>query len=133
MVTKNTLDTHTLLWFLADDPRLGPNAGAVLEDPESELVLPAIVLAEACWIVQRGRIALSVLDLLAAIDADPRIQVVALDRTIIERSVGLTAIGEMHDRQIVATVLVLQDKGETVRLLTADRDITASGVIPIIW
>jgi hypothetical protein len=39
----------------------------------------------------------------------------------------------MHDRQIVETAMILQDRGEIVALLTCDRNITASGVISIIW
>ena len=39
----------------------------------------------------------------------------------------------MHDRQIVATAMILQNQGETLALLTCDRNITASGVISIIW
>jgi hypothetical protein len=39
----------------------------------------------------------------------------------------------MHDRQIVATALVLQAAGEKVVLLTKDRNITESGVIPVLW
>ena len=42
-------------------------------------------------------------------------------------------INEMHDRQIVATAIVLADGDENVSLLTCDRNITAAGVIPIVW
>lgn len=83
--------------------------------------------------VERGRVALTVSDVLTAIDNDPRITVLPLDRSVIERSNGLTAIGEMHDRQIVATALVFQDQSETVDLLTKDGNITASGLVAIIW
>jgi hypothetical protein len=39
----------------------------------------------------------------------------------------------MHDRQIVATALVLASKGEIVQLLSCDKNIIASGLVPIIW
>jgi hypothetical protein len=39
----------------------------------------------------------------------------------------------MHDRQIVVTALVLADAGERVALLTNDADITASGLLPVVW
>lgn len=133
MATKHIVDTHTLLWYLGDSPRLGMNADAVLQDPMSDLVLPATALAEACWIVQRGRVSLSIVSVLAAIDNDPRIIVAPLDRAVIERSNGLTAIEEMHDRQIVATALLLHDQGEAVDVLTRDGNITASGLVTVIW
>jgi hypothetical protein len=68
-----------------------------------------------------------------ALNADPRFSVVPLDQATVERSIALTTIGEMHDRQIVATALLLVEAGEAVSLLTADRNITASGVIPCVW
>jgi PIN domain nuclease of toxin-antitoxin system len=30
------LDTHALLWFLADNPKLSPSAKAAIEDPANE-------------------------------------------------------------------------------------------------
>ena len=110
MPTKHVVDTHAFLWYLAGESQLGGAARAVLEDSESELIIPAIVLAESCWIVDRGRAALTVLDLWTAIDNDPRIKVIPLDRTIIERSNSLVNVGEMHDRQILSSVSLGQLK-----------------------
>lgn len=31
------LDTHTLLWFLLDDPQLGLGARLLIEDPATEM------------------------------------------------------------------------------------------------
>lgn len=42
-------------------------------------------------------------------------------------------ISEMHDRQIVATALVLADRGELVTLITRDENSTFSGLLPILW
>ena len=47
--------------------------------------------------------------------------------------ISLSAITEMHDRLIVATAIVLENKKETVSLLTCDRNITASGLLTIVW
>jgi len=35
------LDTHILLWWLADDPRLPARAAAAIADPETEVVVSA--------------------------------------------------------------------------------------------
>src|SRR5258708_2652241 len=99
MPMKHTLDTHPFVWFLGDSPRLGPGAARVLQDPASELILPATALAEACWIIERGRVELTLEAVLRAIDEDPRIIVLPLDRSVIERSTRLTSINEMHDRE----------------------------------
>jgi PIN domain nuclease of toxin-antitoxin system len=128
------VDTHALIWFLEDNPRLGIAARQVLENSESKLILPAIALAEAAFIVERGKTSIpSVNDLHTAVNGDPRIVVYPLDRTIVEITNTLLSINEMHDRQIVATAIILKNQGEEVIILTCDRNITASGVVPIIW
>ncbi|MTJ10622.1 BrnT family toxin [Anabaena sp. UHCC 0204] len=52
---KYVLDTHALIWFLEGNLKLGANAKTILSDSDSELVIPATTLAEAVWIVERGR------------------------------------------------------------------------------
>jgi PIN domain nuclease of toxin-antitoxin system len=39
------LDTHTLLWFLGDDPKLAPTARALIEDPANH----KLVSVATCW------------------------------------------------------------------------------------
>jgi PIN domain nuclease of toxin-antitoxin system len=131
---KYVVDTHALIWFLEGNSRLGMNAKAILVDPTSDLVLPAIVLAEAMWIVERGKTSIpDANSLLHAISNDPRISIYALDQVVIEQSMALLTINEMHDRQIVATALVLQRRGESITLLTRDQNITAAALVPIVW
>lgn len=127
-------DAHAIVWFLEGNPRLGTLARQVLLDPSSHIALPAIALAEACWVVDLGRTTIpSSAELLRSIDCDLRIEVVPLDRQIVERSTTISGIAEMHDRQIVATALQLAERGERVALLTADANITAARVLPVIW
>jgi len=134
MSTKYVLDTHTILWFFEGNSRLGATAKTIVEDAGSELVLPAIALAEACWIIAKGRVKIrSINEFFDALDADRRIKLVALDRGIVESSMSLNAVGEMHDRQIVATALSLTRDGDQVVLLTHDKNITESGVVPVLW
>lgn len=131
---KYIVDTHALIWFLEGNPRLGAGAKTILSDAKSQLVLPAIALAEAIWIIGRGRTSIpSIEALLNAVKSDPRIVVYPLNQGVIEQSVTLSTIGEMHDRQIVATALLLQIQGEAVTLLTCDQNITASGLVSVIW
>lgn len=131
---KYVVDTHALIWFLEGNQRLGANAKTILSDINSKLIFPAIVLAEAAWIVERGRTSIpSVTDLFAAVDADPRVYIYPVDEIVIKQSVSLSAITEMHDRQIVATTIILASQGETVALLSCDCNITASGLVAIVW
>jgi PIN domain nuclease of toxin-antitoxin system len=131
---KYVIDTHALIWFLEGNPRLGSNAKNILSEPTSELVIPATALAEAVWIVERGRTSIpSASILLTFVNADRRAYVYPLNKDVIEKTIGLLAIGEMHDRQIVATALFIESQGEAVALLTYDQNITASGLLTIIW
>lgn len=128
------LDTHALIWFLQGDSRLGLAAQAAIADAESSLVIPAIVLAEAMWIVERGRTNIpSPAALLETINADPRFRVLPLDQAILERTISLTAITEMHDRQIVASALSLITPKTPAMLISTDHQIRDSGLVPMLW
>jgi len=134
MATRHVVDTHALVWFLEGNPRLGANAKAVLQDRDSELLVPMVALSEACWMIEHGRTSIpTVGDLLDAVDADPRVFVVPFDRATLDKALLLTAITEMHDRQIVATALLLVDQGETVAVLTKDTNIRDSRLVSIVW
>ena len=65
--------------------------------------------------------------------SDRELRTHQLDKAIIQESLSLSAITEMHDRQIVSTVLILAHQGEIVTLLTCDQNITTSGLVPIFW
>jgi PIN domain nuclease of toxin-antitoxin system len=39
------LDTHTLLWFLRDDPALSPTAKSAIEDSENQKLVSVV----SCW------------------------------------------------------------------------------------
>ncbi len=131
---KYVVDTHALIWFLEGNPRLGSKAKVILSAPDSQLVIPATVLAEAVWIVERGRTSISeATTILESVNLDTRAVIYSLNTTVIQKTINLFAIGEMHDRQIVATAMVLEEQGEKVALLSCDQNITASGLVTIIW
>jgi PIN domain nuclease of toxin-antitoxin system len=132
---KYVLDTHALVWFLENNPKLGGKARIELQLSTSELFIPAIVLAEMCWMIEHRRTSIqSATDLFAAIDADLRIKIVPLTRNIVQLSTSLTQIGEMHDRQIVATAVnLLKGAGIAVSIITKDENIQTCGLVPVIW
>jgi PIN domain nuclease of toxin-antitoxin system len=43
---KLLLDTHTLLWWLADDERLGPQARSMIADPDNDVMVSVASLWE---------------------------------------------------------------------------------------
>jgi PIN domain nuclease of toxin-antitoxin system len=134
MASKYVLDTHTLVWYLEGSPRLSTRAKAIVDDSSNQLVVPLIVLAEAAFLVERGRIAISsVPNLLSDVQADQRIELFPFTWEIFQQSLTATIIPEIHDRIIVATALHLQALGHTVALVTRDGMITQSGLVSIIW
>jgi hypothetical protein len=72
-------------------------------------------------------------DLLTAVDAAPRLEIIPLNREILDRSLGLAVIDEAHDRQIVSSGLVLQEKGIAVAIRTRGSVIPSSGLVTVIW
>lgn len=136
MATKYILDTHTLIWHLQADKRLGSNARTIIANPEVQLVLPIIVLVEAALVIERGRTNIpNFAALWGDVSADKRIAIYDLTLVIFQRSLtpeGLK-ISELHDRLIISTGLYLQDIGHQVAMLTTDINITESGVLPVIW
>lgn len=134
MATKYIVDTHALIWYLEGNPNLGKAAENILNDATSELVLPLIALAEAVYTVDKGRTAIrSVLDLFSDVTNDLRIELYPLTFEVLKESQNALAISEMHDRLIVATGLSLQNQGETISILTKDRNIVAAALLPIVW
>lgn len=134
MATKFIVDTHALVWHLEGKPTLGKQAKAVIDAPNSELVLPIMALTEAAYIIERGRTRIpTVSDLLNDVLSDPRIEIYPLTFEILQASLALTAIPEMHDRLIVATGIYLQSLGESVEIITKDNEIILASLLPIVW
>ncbi len=134
MSIRYVVDAHALIWFLESNAKLGASAKTVLDDRASDLVLPAIALAEAAHVVAKGKTQIpSVDDLFNDVTNDPRFAVYPLTFEILRESLRATSVPEMHDRLIVATGLHLQTNGASVSVLTKDRDITDCALLPIVW
>ena len=105
-----------------------------MDDPASEMILPAMALAEAVHIVDKGRTSiLSSTDLLNDVVTEPRIRVQPLTLEIIQESLSAGLVKEMHDRLIVATALYEQKLGHQVSLVTKDTNIMSSGLVSTVW
>ncbi|MEZ4731255.1 MAG: PIN domain-containing protein [Caldilineaceae bacterium] len=135
MSNLHVVDTHTLLWFLDNHKKLGVAAAKILADPNVILLLPAIVLSEAFFIIEKGRTPFSIteLDLLQAVKDDTRFVVIPLDEPVVNETLQCKVIPEMHDRQIVATALLAQTAEIQVAILTRDENIQNCGLVQTIW
>lgn len=134
MANKHVVDTHALIWFLEGNPKLGQAAERVLSDPNAELVLPTIALAEAIDIIAKGRTSLpDVNALLSDVLSDSRIELSPLTLEILQQSLAATAVPEMHDRLITATTLWLETQGHQATLLTMDPKIITAALVRTMW
>ena len=115
------LDTHTLIWLLLDDPRLGRQARQVIgrDWPDNNVGVSAITFWEIAMLYEKGR-----LELLVDIGTwrvsllNDGLVEVPVDGEIAARAGLLPDMrGDPADRIIVATTL------DRHRLVTADRRI----------
>lgn len=127
-------DTHATIWYLFSDERLGRSASAFTDSTIAKgnyIGVSAISLTEMVYLIEKGRIAATVLnDVLAAI-ADPKdvLKLVALDAQIAVKMQDIPRheIPDLPDRIIAATAQLYN-----VPVLSRDRRIRAS-VIETIW
>jgi PIN domain nuclease of toxin-antitoxin system len=134
MGNRYVVDTHAVVWFVEGNPRLGGRAAEVLRDPNSDLVMSAVALGEACWMVEHGKTKIPSLEkCLSAIDSERRLTIFPLTAEIVRISATLPSHIEMHDRQIVATAMLLSYGTERVPLVTRDMVITNSKLVEVVW
>jgi PIN domain nuclease of toxin-antitoxin system len=125
------VDTHVLVWFLEGNPRLSMAARNALIDRTVQVVVPTIVLAEITFLYARHRIAIDLPHVLAHMASAANCLVYPLDGAVVER---LPTTLNIHDAIIVATALVFRDVlSESTAVVTKDADITASGLINVLW
>ena len=124
-------DTHSLVWHLSGNPSLSATVRSAFQEADAQIVIPFIVLAEIAFLHARGRIAVDVTTILDYVNRTANCRVYSLDAAIIQR---MPTTLEMHDAIIVATALILAGaRGDEAALVTRDRDITASGLVNVIW
>jgi PIN domain nuclease of toxin-antitoxin system len=125
------VDTHPLVWFLEGSSRLSLAAQNALIDTTAQVVVPTIVLAEVTFLYARHRITIDLPHVLAHVTSAANCLVYPLDGAVVEH---LPTTLNIHDAIIVATALVFRDVlNESTAVVTKDADITASGLISVLW
>ena len=125
------VDTHTWVWFLEGQGKVGSEALKILRDPQQRLVIPSIVLGEIKYLAARGRIKLAIDEVIETLENDPRCVIYPLDSHVIQ---AMPVILDIHDGIICGTALLYRDVlGETVRILTKDERIRDTAGIQTVW
>lgn len=117
-------DTHALLWWFANSPKISPKASAIFEKcekGENVIFVPSIVIAEALSIFDKKRISFNFKKLFKEIHDSENFILIALDYPILQKMVALKNIPELHDKIIVSTAKYLNlpiiTKDETLQNL----------------
>lgn len=123
-------DTHSLVWYFTEDPRLSKKAFEAFEGTikEGTVVVPAVVLAEIMYIAKRGRITLTFEETLKKIGEYENFSIAPLDADILKTADRIETDMEMHDKLIVATALYYEAK-----LITRDEQIRKAGIVSVVW
>jgi len=124
-------DTHSLIWYLMDSPRLSLVANRcfkLIEEGKARLLIPAIVMAEIIYIVEKGEVEANLDDLVDRIREAENFELSPLGIDQLLCLKDEKSIQEMHDRLIVCEALV---NGAT--LITKDKEIKEAGVVDVCW
>ena len=123
-------DTHSLVWYFTDDPRLSKKALKSFEGTvkTGRIIVPTVVLAEILFIAKKGRVTLGFAETVARIEAMDNFEIVPLDLDVLKTADSIQAPLEMHDKLIVATALRYG-----AGLITRDERITNSQTVKTVW
>lgn len=126
-------DTHSVVWYLANDPRLSMPAREAFEaagQRGDQIVVSSITLVEMVYLVEKGRIPPERFSqLMAVLDNPSTLLIEVAVTTAIARTlsrVSASAIPDMPDRIIAATGLHLN-----IPIISRDGKITASELTTI--
>jgi len=126
------LDTHIVIWLAFEPGKLSKRAKEAIRAARVQggLAIAAITLLELAWLAENGRIEtrLSVESFVR--QCASKMTVLPITPEIAARAVGFPDPypKDPQDRLIGATALI-----EGIQLVTHDRQIKKSGMVPVIW
>ncbi len=115
---KLLLDTHALLWWLADDDQLGGAAREVVADPANDILISMVSLWEIAVKVCIGKLQADVEEIINAVQREGFI---VLDVGVAH----LVALAKlpMHHRDPFGHLLIAQAMTEDATFLSGDRNV----------
>ena len=115
------LDTQAFLWWVGDDPRLGPSARSLISDPGNDVFVSSATAWEISIKHAKGK--LPYVDTPAVIEKS-EFEPLAID---VEHAVTAGALPP-HHRDPFDRVLIAQAQHEALVVVTADSAFAAYGV-----
>jgi PIN domain nuclease of toxin-antitoxin system len=127
------VDTHVVVWLAFEPDKISSNARTAIDEARAlkdGLAISGITLLELATLATKGRIHLGITLESFLQEVEARFVVFPITARSCARAMGLPATypKDPADRIIVATTLV-----EGLSLITADREIRRSKLVPTIW
>jgi len=124
-------DTHSFLWYLSEDPRIGKKAKSkfeLAEKGDATIGVPTIVLAESLHILEKKKYILKFKDIVSRLEIGWNFIPVPLDLNIIKKIEALKKLDDLHDRIIVASAILMG-----AELISKDENIKKSRYVKVVW
>jgi PIN domain nuclease of toxin-antitoxin system len=109
------VDTHTIVWYLANDMRLSQKAAAAMDlatESGDAIHVPSICLVELTYLVEKGRLPPPARErlILALDDPDGACRLAPLDRVVADAigSIDRAQVPDLPDRVVAATAIALR-------------------------
>lgn len=125
------VDTHSLIWFIAEDSRLSKKSNEILEKAEKgevDVLVPTLVLAEIAYIASRKRVRVTLNKILECIQKGDGFVIVPFDFQVFQISLDMPERWEIHDKIIAATA-----RYYNAELITRDTALQKSNEIKTVW
>lgn len=125
-------DTHSLVWYMTDDPGLSVEAKGVFQKVDNfqdYIFIPCIVFFELLYLIEKKKIAAGFDIFLAMVSSSKNYRIEPLCLPIIEKSrrISRERVADPWDRLIAATSMHLN-----LPLITRDKNLRKIG-LEVIW
>jgi len=124
-------DTHALIWWFIDSPKIGPTASEIFEKCEEGqhvIFIPSIVIAEALSIFDKKRVSFDFKELFRKLHDSENFVIISLDYPVLQKMIDLKDIPELHDKIIASTAKYLN-----LPVITKDKTLQNLASIKTVW
>ena len=124
-------DTHSLIWYLTGDERIGKNAKRVFADLEvgkGKLIISIVVLLETLVLVEKGKIKASWEEFNEKVAQFPTAVFYPIGFDIIQNIKEVNQSLDLHDRILVTTAKI-----HKAGIITKDKEIKRAKKVKTVW